>query len=293
MTRSYYIVSKPLQYFNAININDVVINKTCIIIDSFYEAQGFFKRIKNQNYWSNVLFFDNQLDAYKWLNKEVNLTDYLFIDSDYGLQKTLWLSRIKSINIYVYEEGIGSYRNDLLKSGHQKKIILFFLKLIGVKGYMGGGRYTKGIIIYNIEKHKKLIRNFRNERVQFKLSFLDHIVTDPVKKSFNIDSTQPIFQKLTNKKIFLYLTDFKYNDEINFLLTKYSDYTKILKPHPFQKDKVDNNKFDFIIENGILIELFIIESLKIVNELVVVHENSSAIEYFKQVKNITLIDIKV
>ena len=291
MIRSYYIVSKPLQYLNVINIDDEVVRKTCLIVDNFYQAEVFFEKIKNQNYWSKVLFFVNAIDAYKWLKKKVNFKDYLFIDSDYGLQKMIWLSKIKSSNIYVYEEGRGSYRNDLIKSGPQNNLIKFFLKLLGLKEYMGGGHYTKGIIIYNIEKHRKSIRNFRNERFQFKLSFLDHILTVHVKKSFNINSTQPILQKLTNKKVFLYLTDFKYNYKINFLLTKYSDYTKILKPHPNQKDKVDNNKFNFIIENSILIELFIIESLKIADELVVVHENSSAIEYFREVKNLTLIDL--
>lgn len=292
MGKSFYIISKPLQYFNAININDELVNKICLIVDNFYRAEAFFNNIRNDKFWNTVLFFDNAFDAYKWLKVNVNLEDYLFIDSDYGARKTIWLSQIKSCNIYVYEEGIGSYRVDLLKEGPRAKWFKLLLKFCGIEEYMGGGPFTKGIIIYDIERHKKLVNNYRKVRLQFKSSFLNHLLSDDVSRSFNFGDS--IFNSggLNGKKIFIYLTDFEYNVKADLLCFQYSDYFKILKPHPNNKNSFTNDQYSIILDNSILIELFIIKVVSIASDLIVVHENSSVEHYLREVNGITFINLK-
>ena len=260
-------------------------------MDCFYQAEDFYKNIKNQKHWSKTLFVSNSYDAYRWLKNQVKPKDYLFIDSDYGLRKSLWLSSIKSRNIYVYEEGIAIYWNDLLKTGPQNHLIQFFLKLLGVKEYLGGGIYTKGIIIYDIEKHKRLIREFRKERIQFKRSFLEHLTAYQIDNNFNLGNTKIIIDRIKTKKVFIYIIGFDYDAEVDLMLEEYPDYVKILKPHPNQKESVNKSQYDFIIDNDVLVELFIIESLKVFDEIIVVHQDSSALEYFNKIENLTSINI--
>ena len=292
MSKSYYIVSKPLQYFNAINIRDDLASKICLIVDNFYEAETFFNNIKNNRLWSDVIFFASAFDAYKWLKDRVNFGDNLFVDSDHGFRKTIWLSRIKSRNIYVYEEGIGSYRNDLIKSGYRNKLFKFFLKLFGFKEYMGGGAFTKGIIIYDIESHKKLVNSFNKVRIQFKLSFHEHLLSDLVNSDFDLGNTELILERLSRKKVLMYLTDFEYNDKADLIHVQYSDYVKILKPHPNIKNILDKDQYDIILDNSVLIELFIVKVVEEASELIVVHENSSSANYLKNIDKITFINIK-
>lgn len=291
MSNSFYVVSKPLQYFNVINISDLTVKKTCLIVDNFYQAEAFFESIKCNSYWYDVLFFNSSFDAYIWLKMNVKNGDNLFIDSDYGLKKNLWLSRIKSKNIYVYEEGIGSYRNDLLKTGSRCEFVKFVLKLLGVKEYMGGGPFTKGIIIYDVEKHKRLIKGFRKKRINFENSFQRHLTSESVQNSFKDISTNLIIDNLVSKNVFMYLTDFKYNNSVDLLITQYSSYVKILKPHPNIKDVVNKNHFDVMIDNSVLIEFFIMQIIKRANKLILVHENSSAVQYLSSYDNLTLVDL--
>ena len=75
------------------------------------------------------------------------------------------------------------------------------------------------------------------------------------------------------------------------MFEEYPDYVKILKPHPNQKESVNKSQYDFIIDNDVLVELFIIESLKVFDEIIVVHQDSSALEYFNKIENLTSINI--
>lgn len=288
---SYFIVSKPLQYFNAINIDDDSSKKTCLIVDNFFEAETFYQRIKNNNFWYRVVFFANSFDAYKWLEINTICGDNLFIDSDYGVRKTIWLSRIKSNNIYVYEEGIGSYRDDLLTSGPGTRLFKLLLKILGVKEHMGGGAFTKAIILYDIDSHEKLVTSFRNARLPFRVSFEKHLLSDLVNKSFSNRETKLIAESLNGKKILIYLTDFEYNVKVDLLLDQYYGYIKILKPHPNNKNIINNIQYDIILDSSILIELFIFKIAAIAADLIVVHENSSVAHYLREVNEISFIDL--
>ena len=283
MTKSYYLVSKPLQYFNVTNIADGVAHKVCLIVDVFFKAEEFFNNIKNQHYWNRVLFFSNSYEAYQWLKNTVSDKDYLYIDSDYGLKKTIWLSRINSKNIYVYEEGTGSYRNDLIKISHTNYLLTSFLKFLGIKEHMGGGRYTKGIIIYDVEKHKKLIPEYNKIRKSFKSGFMQHVPLIKHHFSSQMEKNREIMEGISSKNVILYLTSWQYNANVDTLLSQYPDYIKILKPHPHIKTKYTQTNFDYILSNDVLVEIFIINAIEVCKEILVFHENSGAMQYIDSV----------
>lgn len=279
MTKSFSLVSKPLQYFNVTNIEDGIAHKICLIVDIFYNAKSFFNNIKNQNYWNEVVFFSSSYDAYQWLKNNVSDKDFLYIDSDYGLKKTIWLSKINSKNIFVYEEGTGSYRNDLIKITHANYLMMSFLKLIGIKEHMGGGRYTKGIVIYDVEKHERMIPEYSKTRKSFKREFMQHVPIIKHHFSNTIDNNREILQGILSKKILLYITSWEYNANVDTIMSQYPDHIKIIKPHPHIKIIYNQTNFDYIFSNDVFIEIFIINAIEVCKEIIVLHENSSAMQY--------------
>lgn len=279
MTKSYYLVSKPLQYFNVTNIEDGVAHKICLIVDVFFNAEEFFNNIKNLNYWNEVLFFSNSYDAYQCLKNNVSNGDYVYIDSDYGLKKTRWLSKINSTNIYVYEEGTGSYRDDLIKISHTNYLLISFLKFLGIKEHMGGGRYTKGILIYDVEKHKKMIPEYAKIRKGFKSGFMQHVPFIKHHFSSQMEKNREIMEGISSKNVILYLTSWEYNVNIDNIMSQYPDYIKIIKPHPHIKTKYTQTNFDYILSNDVFVEIFLINAIEVCNAIVVLHENSSAMQY--------------
>lgn len=284
MTKSYHVVTKPLQYFNVTNIEDGISHKVCLIVDVFYKADDFFNNIENQNYWNEVLFFSNSYDAYKWLKKKTDYEDYLYIDSDYGLKKTIWLSRINTKNIFVYEEGIGSYRNDLITASHSNFLLIFLLKFIGIKQHLGGGRYTKGIIVYDLEKHELKIPEYKKIRKSFKREFTQHLSFIKNHFLYQAESFTDILESIKSKNILFYLTSWEYNTDVDIIMTQYPDHVKIIKPHPHIKTKYTQANFDYILSNDVFVELFIINAIEVCSEVIVLHENSSAMQYLNSDK---------
>lgn len=288
MVKSYYLVSKPLQYFNVTNIDDEIKHKICLIVDAFFNAKKFYRNVKNQDYWNKVVFFPNSYEAYKWLKDNVSHIDYVYLDSDYGLKKTLWLRRINTKNIFVYEEGTGSYRNDLITATHTNFLVIFFLKLIGIKEYMGGGRYTKGIVVYDLKKHEQMIPEYNKIRKSFKSGFMQHVPY--IRHHFLYQINEELLKAISHKKILLYLTSRNYNNKVDLIINQYPKHYKIIKPHPRIKTEFVKTDFDYILSNDVFVEIFILNAIKVCKEIKILHENSSSLQYIESgnIKSILL-----
>lgn len=286
---NYFIVTKPLQYCNATNVSfSVTGKKHLLIVDLFYGADIFYQNILKLNYWDDIIFLCHSKIAYRYLADKISKIDNLFIDSDYGLKKGLWLSRIKTKNIYVYEEGLGSYRNDLRSYKNGSRIIDFCLRLLGVKEHFGGTKYVRGIYIYDHERFKKTVPNFKNKIYSFPYNFHSNLNVLKEHFHFQIDYINNIISNLpTNKELCIYLTSWNYNKNIEKFF-KENEYW-IVKPHPHIKyDNFDVNKFNIVVKADIFIELFFNELLDKKITFVVYHENSSALQYFPNIKQIEL-----
>ncbi|MGG5905538.1 hypothetical protein, partial [Sphingobacterium daejeonense] len=156
MGKSAFIISKPLQYFNVCNIEDFSL-KVLIIVNAFNGAEKLFLDIKNKsNYWDEVLFCNNYSEAFYSIRN--NSYDKLYIDGDYSFSMIKELRKFRSIEIFVYEEGIGTYTNNIRNIVQQNKygrgsffqkikwsLTSIFFKLNGHENYHGGFSGTKGI----------------------------------------------------------------------------------------------------------------------------------------------------
>lgn len=286
---SVFLISKPLQYFNATNISDGN-QRFCLLVNSFYNAEIVCNKIKNRsNYWESCSLFDNWDKAYSWVIHNKKKIANIYIDSDYGLRKQLYLRRLSSLNIFVYEEGIGNYRKYTRPGKKENKFLKSVYSVLGIKDYLGGYSHTKGIYLYDIEKFKQTFPNNKKALIQFTNSFRTHLSEFNDKDIFlNKTDNETIF-KLKNKKVLIYLTGWKYNVKVNNLLTEYSNYTRILKPHPqIKSDELEEFKesYEYVLSGDTLIELFINEALSYVDEMVILHHNSSALLYFRNEQKI-------
>lgn len=291
-TRNFFFVTKPLQYINCLNIATVG-PRILLLINNFYNAEKFFEKAQKSNLWAKTLFFTSETEAYKYIYKNIVKEDSLFIDSDYGFRTSLKLSKVRTKNIFVYEEGIGTYRNDLLSSNDYNFIKRELLRLWGVKEYMGGSKFVKGLFVYDHERHKKNVLDFSKERLSFRADLLTAILENQI--HFIDEGIIKHYVKLVkNKEVVLYLTNWKYNEEIEkFIMNSFeiNDNTIILiKPHPSFKDydKI-NIQYNEIISAEILAEILFILFYEHSKQFIILHENSSSLQYWSSLNNISFL----
>jgi len=157
---SAFLITKPLQLMVALSIlrqSKWASPPSFLIADTFEDAEAVFARLP-ATYGNdlNAKFFLSQKEAYRHLGN--NSYTNVFIDSDVGAKKFLMLSLFKLRNIqssiYVYEEGVGTYRTDLY-AGWKAKLFDY----IGIATYFGGCRFTDSIFVFDpIEYEQKFAR---------------------------------------------------------------------------------------------------------------------------------------
>lgn len=289
MSVNYFIVTTPLQYLNVLNI-ETLGNKVILVLGGFINSEVFFSNIVNTKVWDEAHYFENYNDMFKYLIEIINRKDKLFIDSDYGLVTNNKLRKIKTNEIYVYEEGIGSYRSDLVsreRSWLKKNVLLF----LGNKEFFGGSKYVKGIYIYDHERHIKNVPSFNKERLHFKNRFSEQLKSNI--SNFITDNLIEKYKTLVkNKEVVLYITNWNYNKQIEKYIEniKKEDNSKllILKPHPhfndFNQIKI---KFDDIVSGDILVEILLTLLKEFSKDFLVLHENTSSLQYYPTINNIS------
>lgn len=290
---SLYFASKPIQYFNITNIEDSN-NKDLLLISYFKDAESLAKRAQASGYWNSVQIFEDYKSAFSSI--EIDKFDKVFIDSDYGLSKFLFLRKFKNSIISVYEEGIGTYSNHLRSSINLnfKKTSLFsqiisllITKVYSIMGnydYHGGSKYTNQIIVYNPEEYLKG-KDLKNKIIKkFNLSFQDHLKC--LHPSNVLYPTPLNFNDIKGKKIVLYLSQWELDPQIEiFLKRNYPEFHKILKPHPHNSGEqlgaiLKNTCFDEVIPGEIMIEFLINDLIECSEELLIVHHGTSALSNF-------------
>jgi hypothetical protein len=283
---SLYIVTKPLQFINALNIVDGN-KKTLVILNAFYEANIFFEKISTDcDYFDDFYFFENISDLFKWLVNRKNQYSSLFLDSDFNFKDDY--KSIKELNISVYEEGVGTYKRSQYKptKWFLGNIYLLFMFLRGYKNRRGGNKYTNNIIVYYPDFYKKHVKNNKKNIQGFRESFLKHINNNKYLKFFKSD-----LKKFNGKSIAIYLTSWQFNENAIKILNKINCDINILKPHPHIKDDLTKHNFDLIINGQIPAEILINDLEKIAKKIVIVSEHSSATVYFSNQKKIEIINI--
>lgn len=277
--KSVYIVSKPLQYVNATNINDPNSSRDLLIINKFKDAKKFkIFLTQHSNLWSNILYFNSVYSAFLYIIIYQRKYNNLFIDSDYGIILQFYLSLLFNLKIYTYEEGYGSYipvisdKNTFSKLKHKLHILL------GGQYQIGGSRFTSGVILYYPEAYKIQFPKYSKNILSFKKPFLSHLKTlNDINKYFSSIK----FDIFENQDVLVYLDSNVLNKNYLDILTKHPTYFKVFKPHPYKKkDEVLRPEFDLVFDLPIPAELMISEILNRCNKLVIIHGGSTAMISF-------------
>lgn len=152
MKRAAFIVSKPIQILVALNLAEQIDGLelvTLIIVDEFHGAEDVFNKFQDSSYFASNTEFEfvvSKRAAFKKIAHSKIVS--LFIDSDVGLKNYASLILLKgmrrNLTINVFEEGIGTYRDDLYL-GWKK----FALDSIGAGTHFGGASVTKSIYVFD------------------------------------------------------------------------------------------------------------------------------------------------
>jgi hypothetical protein len=289
---NYFLVSTPLQYCNARNI-EVEGKKTLVFLGDFHGALEFYERIGDSVYWDEKIWFGAYRKLLSFLKDVINKSDRLFIDSDYGLQTNWMLSKIKTNQIYVYEEGTGSYRNDLLSARCKSKSLYRLLKFLGNKEHFGDSKFVRGIYLYDIPKHNLSVPDFKNQRFSFRKPFVDNL-NEICREILTADERKKYQEMVAGKSIYLYLTNWNYNKKIERIFQNRKNLNEgntlfILKPHPRIKECSSDFEFDLVLSSGVMVEMILQTFQDFAKELFVYHDGSSALLYLTDINN-TIID---
>jgi len=246
----------------------------------FCNAKSFFERLKNINLMSRCFFSKNRF--FSFLVAASRSPDCLYIDGDIGTRLSLYIFIFKVLSrckkIYVYEEGIGTYRTDIYTSVLKKKI----LDCLGIATYFGGSFFCNGVYVFEPDKY----RESHSVKNNFEVNFIGMLLKDYILDNFevlcwlfNYDVSNSSFK---NENAILYLTSYDVNDSIIKIMDN-SNLHSYVKLHPHLK--INRFKTDFcnvfFIDNGIPAELVILHLSNNFKGVLVKHQGSSTEKYMK------------
>jgi hypothetical protein len=287
-----FVVTKPLQYINVLNINNSNSNgKILLLIDVFHNASSFFEEVNNSSkYWNKCYFFPNMQEAFNWLIANKDLIESLYIDSDINNRKQFF--KLRNLNIVVYEEGVGTYRKRQYKP--TKKLLgnlyLLCLSIMGYKNRRGGNKYTKKIIVYFPEFYKSYISERKKAIESFNIPFNDHIKSSRVLEIFDFDINSSDY---LNKTVALYLPGWDINKEGVNILNQLNCERRIIKQHPHPNPKTELNllDFDLVVSPDIPAEILILKLIEVAKKIFIISEFSSSTIYFYSNPKIKIINL--
>jgi hypothetical protein len=282
-----FIITKPLQLMVVMCIleelsKDVLID--LLIVDCFEDAKGLSRRLSEVMPDSKmVYFFDDHKKAFNLAITQKYVR--FFIDSDVGFLKNasiILLSLLSSRTILsVYEEGHGTYRNDLYV-GLKRKILKYF----GCGVDFGGNWFTKELYIFNPEKYiqpisakkikiRKSISSLLKERQQiFDYFFNSRENFKYIKPGEN-----------NSKKCTIYLTSWIVDYDQIEVLRKTTDLL-IIKPHPHLRNHEIFNKYEdiYVVKGGVPAEMLILWISGQFEMVEVYHHGSSVVRYLQELR---------
>lgn len=284
-----YVFTRPLQYANVKNI--IAQNKTntniLFVYPNFTDGYVFYKKILEfEKEWDQVIYIDSRFKLFKELIKRK--VNNLYLSTDLGFYA---LTQIFTKNSFHYEEGWGTYnKGEKKKLTLKTKMLLLFYKLIGSGNHIGNSSRTNGVIVYNKKLHQLKFPEYKKELFNFPLDFKN-----------NIQKNLPFFESVYNfknrindcvdKSILIYASGWKIDEEILKEFEKSEiKYDRIfVKLHPHIKNTASKIRNYELLEQNVLLEIYISELLKQRNTITVWHDNSSSVFYYLdeiEVKNI-------
>lgn len=273
-----YLVTRPIQYINVLNLPFDISGSTLIIQNSFTLVDKINKlALRDTKRWSTVIRLNTNNEIFKWLfhnrKRITRLTSY----TDIGIRWYLLFEILrKDVEINIYEEGLATYNKSELKG---IKWVLYSLlnKRMTKSLYIGANHKIKNLFVYDVQLHNKLIPECAK-----KMKNLSFPLIELMKREKLTDLQYSENGRFRDKKILLFVTNWEYNKAVESYLNEYEDYIKIIKPHPKLKlNQKQTNLFDFCIKAEFVSEIVIAELLNEAYSLIVIHEGTTSMLHFK------------
>lgn len=272
-----FVVTKPLQYINVLNIESKN-KKVLLLIDLFINAETIFKKIeKSSSYWEELYFFKNMDDALTWIIKNKKNFTTLYIDSDINRKNEFFL--LRKLKISVYEEGLGTYQKDHYKPRRKflGNIYLMLLRFLGHKNRRGGNKYTKNIIVYFPEFYKEYFKENKKNIMGFRKPFLRHIAEC---KDVEVFDNKIDLSEYIDKTVAIYISDWEIDEEAIKILNNISCEKRIIKPHPHQKNLNIIFNEDLFVPGELSAEILILKLMKIAKKIYLISKYSTSTIYY-------------
>lgn len=285
-----FITERPTQAITAtiISLNNKSARSiTIYVANCFNDAKGITQRLSEVHKDLTYIHSDSYNSAFE--SAISKRPDVLFIHWDVGFRTQNILKRVKkenpTIKISVFEEGIGTYRQDIYP--RLKKLLFQICKLpINI----GGSRHTDEIYVYNVNQYEY---NATKKPISIKPipKKLDEYITSNIKNLsyiFNFSDFLDSLNKSPDENCFIYLSNWNFHiEEINKF--KCLDGALVLKLHPHCQVQIKDEKI-YIAPSSVPAEVLIILASQIFSRVTVYHNNSSTEMYINN-KNIEFIDL--
>lgn len=234
--------------------------------------------------WNKVFFVKNRIQSL--IKAALLRPKELYIDGDIGTRLALYLLMFRVLSgckeIYVYEEGIGTYRNDIYPDGIKRKLFDFLC----IATYFGGSWFCKGVYVYKPEKYIES----HNLKKGFSVRKLPVLMWDYIEANYEYLCWLYDFDEASipnGDAVELYLSSYAAERKI---LDEYNNTNKshFVKLHPHLKVNEYYNEFPNLnfIGNSVPAELLIFKLSLNFEKVTVLHHGSSASVYMPN-KNIT------
>jgi hypothetical protein len=291
MSKVAFVASKPLQILVCISIIDEAMNHSdvdLIITNDFYDSENIVQKLKEHLKIAairNILYFENQSLAYSYL--ATNHYSNIFIDSDVGFKRYLELLRIKinniSTQILVYEEGLGTYRNDIYKTNSiSSRIKVGLLMAVGVGVVFGGNFLTKSIFLFSPNEYCPIQK--KNTGVVLIKNTVEQTITKfelALSSVFNPQTDLVSALAVRPNTCTIYLSSWTISDKFLARLVCARDLI-IIKLHPHIKTKPNPLLGCIYIHHSMPAEILLTIASKYCDSITVFHHGTSATRYISR-----------
>lgn len=285
MNINYFFCTKPLQYFNVSNIVSLFKDdkNILILIPNFSGANKAYEKIvEHDSQWDSVFIFNTKLEAFDEIIATTGFNK-IFVDTD--LHRELkFLNKKSQGDLFVYEEGLGTYEKEITKVSNKvwkNLLLLMAVKFKILNGAMGGNRRTKSIFVYDYNRYDSVHKN--NRQISFPFKFIENYnnkkdIFDEVFElnSFNFPNSSKILLFLTGSRL-----DLNYSLEYEKIKLSGDYDLSIFKPHPLVGANYSSDCEGY---SQVMAEILLLKLISLNNNIVVYHFGCAAEMYIKDKK---------
>lgn len=282
MDTDIYVCSKPLQYFNIRNIGWTPgeSRRVLAILGFFVNAQTFYQRVKALDQtWNEVLYFETQyaFDRYLFLHPARRL----FVEVDKSFVYGIFGQLRRFREMYMFEEGFGSYRRDRFDDSQGLK--RWINRCTGVGKHVGFSSFLTGQYLYLPDLYRQQFPGYDKKLLSFEKPFLAHL-REELPYFLKLSDGYGTFLSLKEKRIAIYLTSHLINEHILHQIKQDKDAFDLVyvKPHPHIRDfRAFESSGVAVIHSNLMLEFLLMLLLENGNHLTLYHENSTAVIWFQ------------